>query len=563
MASVRLREWTTRSGCKRSSYVVTYLASGKRTRKQGFARKKDALAYLQQVEDELRHGIHVPNRQAVTFRVAAEAWLDECRRRNRVGEGMGGGRLDSYEAFVENHLPPEFGVLKITQIDSPMVDKYIKAKGEEISSRTGRTYSRATLRALRNILSLIMQRAVQARLGLVRNPLKDDPVIIAEGEEEEVVIPELTEIRALLEVLAAPRQVKEPEDAHRARMLAVVLAVFCGLRRGEICALQWPHVRLAEWNIDVRQSYSKYDGLKGPKTRAGRRTVPMNPIVHHLLSEHAQRHDWPASGWVLRNKNGAQLHPDNVTGYHWPKIARAAGLVDQAGAPRYTFHHLRHAAGSLWLADGMNLEDVSRLLGHSNVSTTWRIYAHKMAHDDRAVRIIHQVGARFGGVLPESTPPVLLPPPPPFDVTPVEIDVTPVEIEDEPVTTLSGLRQHQQRQLIENAKRGMPLIENSQSVGIGQPTAVKWLEQAGLHTVIPRKRTQVEQDARERALAMWQDGVPVRLIAKEIGVTERCIRNWAGDAGLTRTPYSRPGIPTLGARRMREFRLRQKLAAQK
>jgi hypothetical protein len=132
------------------------------------------------------------------------------------------------------------------------------------------------------------------------------------------------------------------------------------------------------------------------------------------------------------------------------------------------------------------------------------------------------------------------------------------------VTALSDVRQRQREQLIENAKRGIPLIENFRSVGIGHRQAVEWLTEVGLHTVVPCQRRQVEPSIRNKALAMWQQGIPVRQIAKEIGVTERTIRNWAGDAGLTRAPYMRTGTPTLGALKMREYRLRKKqeLAAQ-
>jgi integrase len=279
-------------------------------------------------------------------------------------------------------LLPEFGALKVNQITSLMIKNFIRAKADQASPRTGEL-SRRTLRALLNAMSLIMKHAVNEGLGIVRNPLKDDPVIVAWGDDEEAEIPELDEIMPLLRAIIAPRQPHEPEDAHRARMLAVALAVFGGLRRGEICALKWQHVHLDGWRIDVLQSFSKYDGIKLPKTRSGKRSVAMNAIVHRMLEEHAERYGWPTDGWVLRNKNGNRLHPDNVTGYHWPKICREAGLVHEDGTPLYTFHQMRHLAGSLWLAEGMSLEDVSRILGHSNISTTWRIYAQDGARPTR------------------------------------------------------------------------------------------------------------------------------------------------------------------------------------
>jgi integrase len=47
--------------------------------------------------------------------------------------------------------------------------------------------------------------------------------------------------------------------------------------------------------------------------------------------------------------------------------------------PELTFHGLRHCAGSLWLAGGADISTVSKLLGHSSIATTVKIYAHLIA----------------------------------------------------------------------------------------------------------------------------------------------------------------------------------------
>lgn len=51
-------------------------------------------------------------------------------------------------------------------------------------------------------------------------------------------------------------------------------------------------------------------------------------------------------------------------------------LLEKAGLPRLRFHDLRHTAASLLLAEGVTVKVVSELLGHADVSTTLRTYAH-------------------------------------------------------------------------------------------------------------------------------------------------------------------------------------------
>ena len=55
---------------------------------------------------------------------------------------------------------------------------------------------------------------------------------------------------------------------------------------------------------------------------------------------------------------------------------RKSGFVDQRGNPRWSYHELRHYAGSVWLDAGAKIQDVSRLLGHSNTQTTEKHYIH-------------------------------------------------------------------------------------------------------------------------------------------------------------------------------------------
>jgi integrase len=66
---------------------------------------------------------------------------------------------------------------------------------------------------------------------------------------------------------------------------------------------------------------------------------------------------------------GAGLHPRNVTRV-------LAAILAAAKLPHVRFHDLRHSAASLLIAEGVELVEVSKLLGHSELRVTADLYTH-------------------------------------------------------------------------------------------------------------------------------------------------------------------------------------------
>jgi integrase len=67
-------------------------------------------------------------------------------------------------------------------------------------------------------------------------------------------------------------------------------------------------------------------------------------------------------------------------------------LIKEAGLPHLTWHHLRHNAGSYLISEHVPITAVSKILGHKNVVTTLRVYAHELKEDFELVR---QAMAKF------------------------------------------------------------------------------------------------------------------------------------------------------------------------
>jgi integrase len=120
-----------------------------------------------------------------------------------------------------------------------------------------------------------------------------------------------------------------------------------------------------------------------PKTANARRTLPLITAaglsVVDVLRAHRKRQAeerlavepaWQDNNLVFCNAIGGPLEHTNA------ERRCFAPLVKRAGVPLIRFHDLRHSAATNLLTAGVPVEVVSRMLGHSDIATTLRIYRH-------------------------------------------------------------------------------------------------------------------------------------------------------------------------------------------
>lgn len=390
MASVRKRKWT-HGGIEREAWVVTYTdASGKRRQGGSFDKKKDADKARQQIEAELGQGTHTPSRDTVTFSEAAREYIREIERRHRVGDKMAGGTLHTKRSLVENNLVPLLGGRKLTSIDHLVLQDAINTLAE--------TMKKSTLAGHASELKLIFTFAVRQK-WIKLHPLASQKLNVP-GRNIKRDIPTREEIELILRALAV-RYYRESEAGHRMRVLSTILALFGGLRRGEVCGLQWENVDFDRNEIRIRHSLSHYDGLKDPKSRAGVRTIPMTSPVRQALEWAKGFEGCTGSGYVLQCRNGSALTPSNVYWY-WTATMKQAGLVKPAASkrenlvtPNYPFHSLRHAAVSLLIAEGLPALHIKNFVGHHSVRTTIDIYGHLFPEDSATGTALETASSQF------------------------------------------------------------------------------------------------------------------------------------------------------------------------
>ena len=178
-----------------------------------------------------------------------------------------------------------------------------------------------------------------------------------------------------------PAEVATLADAIDERYRAfVMLGAYGGLRLGEMGGLRRARVDLMRRRVDVAEILVEVRGhhhFGPPKTRAGRRSVPIPRSVAAELERHAA--GLAPGALMFPSPTGEPMRASLFRRRVWAPAVEAAGL-----AP-LRIHDLRHTAVALWIAAGAHELEVARRAGHTSVVTVLDRYGHLLPRSDDAV----------------------------------------------------------------------------------------------------------------------------------------------------------------------------------
>jgi integrase len=179
----------------------------------------------------------------------------------------------------------------------------------------------------------------------------------------------------------------------------VILALTCGLRRGEILALRWEDVDLERGVLLVRRSLEETkQGLRFKEVKSGRGRAVALPVVaaealrRQRMEQAARRmrlgHLWHDLGLVVCGPDGRPRPPNGFT-------AAFRRLVKRVGLEPMRFHDLRHTHASHLLRAGVDLKTVSARLGHSTAVMTLDVYGHVLpGAQEQAAKVVDEILGR-------------------------------------------------------------------------------------------------------------------------------------------------------------------------
>jgi integrase len=317
-----------------------------------------AQAWRQDAQVALRKGtLRAPTPE--TVKQAADAWLEGARSgqiRNRSGDTYKPATIRAYECALKLRLLPHFGSYRLSDVrrtDAQDFADGLLTKGLDPSTIAN------TLMPLR---AIYRRHLARGDVGL--NPVSGIELPAVRGKRDRIVAP----AEAAKLIAAAPS-----ED----RALWAT-AFYGGLRLGELRALGWSNVDLAAGLIRVERSWDDREGFIDPKSRAGRRKVPIPAALRDHLTEHRMNGD--GHGFVFGDErpfNAAMVYK------------RAREAWKKAKISPVTLHEARHCFASLMIAAGVNAKALATFMGHATISLTLDRYGHLFpGSEDEAAELL-------------------------------------------------------------------------------------------------------------------------------------------------------------------------------
>jgi integrase len=287
-------------------------------------------------------------------------WLTGAREgtvRNRSGDRFKPSVLRGYEQGLRLHVLPDLGAQKLSRIATTdlqaLVDRLQAADKQP-----------ATIRNAILPLRAIYRRAC-AREGLAVNPTSGLELPAVRGRRDRIASP--AEAAKLLAAL--------PEQDRA----IWATAMYAGLRLGELRALRHDHVDVRGGLIRVEASWDPREGLIEPKSRAGKRNVP----IPGGLSAHLARHRlaYGATGLFFGRTPEGPFQPTTINN-------RARCAWKAAGLQAITLHEARHTFASMMIAAGVNAKALSTYMGHAGVAITYDRYGHLMPGNEAEAAVL-------------------------------------------------------------------------------------------------------------------------------------------------------------------------------
>jgi integrase len=196
--------------------------------------------------------------------------------------------LERFREVLENQIGPHLGHIPLDELRPVHVKGWLDTLIKS-GSVTGGPLSPASVGQARRLLHNAMERAVALEI-ITRNVVR--PVKAPRGQKAEIEILDDSQVDNILTALAG----------HELYPLAA-FALGTGCRRGEVCGLQWGDIDFAAAKVTIERSMEQTGAglrIKAPKTRSGRRTIPLALSTVEMLRAHRARQSelWFALGWV-------------------------------------------------------------------------------------------------------------------------------------------------------------------------------------------------------------------------------------------------------------------------
>lgn len=287
-----------------------------------------------------------------------QEWLDKENKRLKLST------YSTYKYKLQHYVLPILGSKRLSELTTQSLQELID------NYQIEHHLSASTIRNIFQILQKVLNEAIKKGY-------------IGEDICTNVVLPKQTKRRVY--ALSQNEQRKlEGACKKSSNGLPTLLALYSGLRIGEIAALSWEDIDFENHLLYVNHTYQRIVTaskeqktilyLGSTKTDTSRRVVPLSKTIISLLRDRKLNH----TGKYLFMANGQPMEP-RLLNYHFKKIVSQSKIRD------IHFHQLRHTFATRCMEASGDIASVSALLGHSSTKTTLDVYVDSVIEQRKKI----------------------------------------------------------------------------------------------------------------------------------------------------------------------------------
>lgn len=350
-------------------YRFSVYENGKRKQieRNGGSTKKEALAKLNEELNRENKGITRPDEMLLSDYL--NMWLNDY-----IKDLKSENTYFKYKTAIEKKINPAIGNISLCDLRVIHIEKFlIKLRKSDLSNTTVQGYLGTLNTALNKAVKL--QMILSNPCALVDRPKRD------KFKAEVLTFDELKSIYNYL----------DPECTYEDYIfsLALDIAVELGLRRGEMCGLEFKDIDYENSTISINKSFIRIDkryAISDTKTEESNRTLPISQTLLEKIKKHKQRlnryklqygtlyqkakFEGEEYDLLFRWEDGSPIIPSNFL----QRLKRICKNIKINKNVRW--HDLRHTNATFLLEKGINMKVVQERLGHSLMQTTSDTYAH-------------------------------------------------------------------------------------------------------------------------------------------------------------------------------------------
>ena len=299
------------------------------------------------------------NRPSVSKDIYKKNLADYCVQWLKINENrLKRSTLAKYNSMLEKHIKPQLGDYPLTDLDSDIIADF---------SNDLLYQKQLSVKTVRDIL-IFIHKIIDYIQADPQNNLPFIVISYPKTERKETRILSAEEQKNLTQYLL------QDFDVYK---FSVLLALFTGLRIGEICALQWKDISVDSGFLMVKHTVQRIKNLHGqsesktvlqlgaPKTSSSARIIPIANGLIGLFR--IFQTDDPEAFVITGNRQFTDPR----------KLQRKLKkYTEELGLRGVHFHTLRHTYATRCLEFGCDTKILSEMLGHANISTTMNRYVH-------------------------------------------------------------------------------------------------------------------------------------------------------------------------------------------